>query len=136
MKKSLLVQALQEVLKEMSVSGDAGGYSTPFAFAKKGAGKNVATKTAEKLGYKTVQRPKHPSHTKMFDYLNEKLGFVTPNAFTSEKGMYEQPAVKYMEEIGMEVIDKPKNLSSKTLADYSTEKKNKKKDNENTTGKI
>lgn len=65
------MQALQEVLQEMSVSGDAGGYSTPFAFSKKGAGKNTATKTAEKLGYKTVERPKRPSHTKMFDYLDE-----------------------------------------------------------------
>ena len=65
------MQALQEVLQEMSVSGDAGGYSTPFAFSKKGAGKSTATKTAEKLGYKTVERPKRPSHTKMFDYLDE-----------------------------------------------------------------
>jgi len=32
---------------------------------------NNATKTAEKLGYKTVERPKRPSHTKMFDYLDE-----------------------------------------------------------------
>jgi hypothetical protein len=71
MKKSMLVQALQEVLQEMSTSGDAGGYLTPYAFSKKGAGKNTATKTAEKLGYKTVQRPSRPSHTKMFDYLDE-----------------------------------------------------------------
>ena len=28
-------------------------------------------KSAEKLGYKTVERPKRPSHTKMFDYLDE-----------------------------------------------------------------
>lgn len=71
MKKSVLVQALQEVLDEMSTSASAGAYSTPFAFSKKGAGKNNATKTAEKLGYKTVERPKRPSHTKMFDYLDE-----------------------------------------------------------------
>jgi hypothetical protein len=71
MKKSILVQALQEVLKEMSTTGGVGAYSTPFAFSKKGAGKNIATKTAEKLGYKTVQRPSRPSHTKMFDYLDE-----------------------------------------------------------------
>lgn len=71
MKKSQIIKAVQEVLGEMSTSGDAGGYLTKYAFAKKGQGKNIATKTAEKLGYKTVERPKRPSHTKMFDYLDE-----------------------------------------------------------------
>ena len=71
MKRSEIVKAVQEVLQEMSTTGGVGGYSTPFAFSKKGQGKNVATKTAEKLGYKTVERPKRPSHTKMFDYLDE-----------------------------------------------------------------
>lgn len=72
MKHSRLKQIIQEVLDEMSVTGAVGGYLTPRAFAKKGQGKNVATKTAEKLGMKTVQRPKRPSHTKMFTYLDEK----------------------------------------------------------------
>jgi hypothetical protein len=71
MKRSEIVKAVQEVLAEMSVSGDAGGYLTKYAFSKKGQGKNVATKTAEKLGYKTAQRPSRPSHTKMFDYIDE-----------------------------------------------------------------
>ena len=71
MKRSQIVKAIREVLEEMSTTAGVGGYSTPFAFAKKGQGKNVATKTAEKLGYKTVERPKRPSHTKMFDYLDE-----------------------------------------------------------------
>lgn len=71
MKRSEIVRAVQEVLEEMSTSAEAGAYSTPNAFAKKGQGKNAATKTAEKLGYKTVERPKRPSHTKMFDYLDE-----------------------------------------------------------------
>lgn len=71
MKMSEVVKAVQEVLTEMSVSGDAGGYLTKYAFSKKGQGKNVATKTAEKLGYKTVERPKRPSHTRMIDYLDE-----------------------------------------------------------------
>lgn len=71
MKRSEIVKAIQEVLEEMSTTGGVGGYSTPFAFSKKGQGKNAATKTAEKLGFKTVERPKHPSHTKMFDYLDE-----------------------------------------------------------------
>jgi hypothetical protein len=71
MKKSQIVKAVQEVLEEMSTTGGVGGYLTKNAFSKKGQGKNVATKTAEKLGYKTVERPKRPSHTKMFDYLDE-----------------------------------------------------------------
>jgi hypothetical protein len=71
MKKSQIVKAVQEVLEEMSTTGGVGGYLTKNAFSKKGQGKNAATKTAEKLGYKTVERPKRPSHTKMFDYLDE-----------------------------------------------------------------
>ena len=71
MKRSQIVKAVQEVLEEMSTTGGVGGYSTPFAFSKKGAGANAATKATEKLGYKTVERPKRPSHTKMFDYLDE-----------------------------------------------------------------
>ena len=71
MKRSEMIKAIQEVLEEISTTAGAGGYLTKYAFAKKGQGKNVATKTAEKLGYKTVERPKRPSHTKMFDYLDE-----------------------------------------------------------------
>ena len=71
MKRSQIVKAVQEVLEEMSTTGGVGGYSTPFAFSKKGAGANAATKATEKLGYKTVERPKRPSHTKMFEYLDE-----------------------------------------------------------------
>ena len=71
MKRSEVIKAVQEVLAEISVSGAVGGYLTKYAFSKKGLGKNIATKTAEKLGYKTVERPKRPSHTKMFDYLDE-----------------------------------------------------------------
>jgi hypothetical protein len=71
MKRSIIVKAVQEVLQEMSTTAGAGGYLTKYAFSKKGQGKNAATKTAEKLGFKTVQRPKRPSHTKMFTYLDE-----------------------------------------------------------------
>jgi len=71
MKRSQIVKAIQEVLQEMSTTGAVGGYSTPNAFAKKGQGKNIATKATEKLGFKTVSRPKRPSHTKGFDYLDE-----------------------------------------------------------------
>lgn len=71
MKRSEIVKAIQEVLEEMSTTGAVGGYQTPRAFAKPGQGKNAATKATEKLGYTAAPRPKHPSHTKMFDYLDE-----------------------------------------------------------------
>lgn len=131
MKRSQLKQLVQEVLSEMSTTGTGASfspgsgeqYATPYAFSK-GAGKNRATKYLEKLGYKTVKRPKRPSHTKMFDYLNERGAgaYVTPNAFCSEKEMYDSDPVKYMKEIGMEVVDEPKHLSTKKLETYSTKK--------------
>ena len=51
MKKSKLIQAVREVIKELSTTSGAGGYLTPNAFSKDGK-KNKATKQAEKLGYK------------------------------------------------------------------------------------
>ncbi len=71
MKRSEIIKAVQEVLQEMSTTGGVGGYLTKNAFSKKGQGKNAATKASAKLGYKAAPRPKHPSHTKMFDYLDE-----------------------------------------------------------------
>lgn len=68
MKRSEIVKAIHEVLEEMSTTGAVGGYQTPRAFAKPGQGKNVATKTAEKLGYTTVKAKKYPYSTKMIDY--------------------------------------------------------------------
>jgi hypothetical protein len=68
MKRSEIVKAIHEVLEEMSTTGAVGGYQTPRAFAKPGQGKNVATKTAEKLGYTTVKPKKYPYSTKMIDY--------------------------------------------------------------------
>lgn len=84
MKKSKLVDIIKEVLGEMSVTGGGGGaapaggeatftpgtgeqYATPKAFAKKKAKKGVTRETVNS-GYKEVQRPKHPSHTDMWDF--------------------------------------------------------------------
>jgi hypothetical protein len=126
MKRSQIVEAVREVLKELSTTGGVGGYSTPFAFSKKGAGTNAATKATQKLGFKPVKMKKRPYDTKAFTYLSERGAgpYVTPNAFTSEAGMYDQDAVKYMEEQGMEVIGKPKNPSKKTIQNYSDKKNN------------
>jgi len=71
MNREQIITLVREVIDEMSTTGAVGGYLTPKAFSKKGQGKNIATKTAERLGFKTVQRPKRPSHTKLFDYLDE-----------------------------------------------------------------
>ena len=58
-------QLVQQELDEMSVSGDAGGYLSPMAFAKKGQGKNAATKYAEKMGFKLAKKP---TTSKVVDY--------------------------------------------------------------------
>jgi hypothetical protein len=74
MKRSKLLEIIKEVLDEQeggavgNVTGAVGPIATPKAFAKKGQGKNVATKTAEKLGYTTVKAKKYPYSTKMIDY--------------------------------------------------------------------
>lgn len=79
MKRSQLVSLVKEVLQELSSTGTGATftpgtgaqYATPFAFSKKGSGKNRATKYGEKLGYKTVKRKKRPYSTKLIDYLDE-----------------------------------------------------------------
>ena len=112
MKRSEIIKAVQEVLEEMSTTGGVGGYSTPFAFSKKGAGANAATKASQKLGFKAAPRPKHPSHTKMFDYLDE-MQINTPHAFVSETQMEDSDAVKHTEEMGYKLVKKTKKASDK-----------------------
>ena len=56
----------EDELDEMSTSGAAGAYSTPFAFKGNKKGENVATKTAMSQGYK--KSPAMPSDSKVFDY--------------------------------------------------------------------
>ena len=68
--KDLVRTALKEVNAVGSggasfSAGDGMNYATPRAF---GGGKR-AKKTLVNFGYKEVKRPKHPSHTKGFDYL-------------------------------------------------------------------
>ena len=80
MKKSKIAEIIREILGEMSVTGGGGGaapagggatftpgtgeqYATPKAFSKK-----KVTKETKNSGYKEVQRPKHPSHTDMWDF--------------------------------------------------------------------
>ena len=109
MKRSHLIELIREVLDEMSTTGGL-GYLTPNMFAKPGQGKNAATKQGERLGLKTVKRPKHPSHTKMFDYLHEDGGGTAdvPYAFTTEEGLYAHDGVKISEKLEMELVDNKK----------------------------
>ena len=50
--RELIRQAIAEILEEDNVTGGGEAYMTKFAFSK--GGKNIATKTAEKLGMKVV----------------------------------------------------------------------------------
>jgi hypothetical protein len=60
-------QMVREMMDEESTSGDAGAYLTPKAFAKKGQGKNAATKAAEKQGFKVAPEGM-PKNSKAFNY--------------------------------------------------------------------
>lgn len=120
MKKSELIQKIKEVLAEMSTTGTGASfspgqgeqYATPYAFSKKGAGKNAATKQGERLGLKVVKRPKHPSHTKMFDYLDE-MNYGIPQVFVSETQMEDSDAVKKTEEMGYTKVKASKKSDKK-----------------------
>jgi len=64
--KEYIKSLVRELLDEESTSGDAGGYLTPMAFAKKGQKTNAATKQAERSGWKKTEGM--PKHSKMLDY--------------------------------------------------------------------
>lgn len=80
MKRTDLIQLVREILDEVSMTGTGASftpgqgeqYATPYAF-KKGSGDNRAVKFLKKIGYTKLDRPKRPSHTKLFDYLDEEL---------------------------------------------------------------
>jgi hypothetical protein len=71
MKKSEFIEVLRELiqqeLNEVNVTGAIAPITTPFAFSK-GKKDNRAVKTMKGFGYTKAERPKRPSHTKMFDF--------------------------------------------------------------------
>jgi hypothetical protein len=75
MNKLDLQNLIREILSELSSTGTGATfspgtgeqYATPKAFGNIGV--NRGTKSTQKLGFKKVQRPKRPSHTKLADYL-------------------------------------------------------------------
>jgi hypothetical protein len=120
MKRSKLLEIIKEVLSEDgavgnvtgAMDGGMGSPKTPRAFAKPGQGENSATKIMKKDGFKTVARPKRPSNTKMFDYLDE-MHFGTPHAFVTEAEMENSDAVKHTEEMGYKKVSKTNKASDK-----------------------
>jgi hypothetical protein len=63
--KEFIKSLVRKHLGEESVSGDAGEYMTPRAFAGKKKSDNLATKTAEEEGYTKAKKPKK---SKVVDY--------------------------------------------------------------------
>jgi hypothetical protein len=63
--RELIRQAIAEILDEENATSGGEAYMTKFAFSK--GGKNRATKTAEKLGYKVVG--KVPKSGKTFEFV-------------------------------------------------------------------
>ena len=72
MNKKIIVQAVREVLEELSTTAGVGSYLSKYAFGRKGV-KNRATKKMEKLGYKVIKNKKRPYSTKLIDYLDENV---------------------------------------------------------------
>ena len=64
--RELIRQAIAEILDEDNVTGGGEAYLTKFVFSK--GGKNVATKTAEKLGFKVVGN--RPKTGKTYEFVN------------------------------------------------------------------
>jgi hypothetical protein len=58
----------EDELEEMSISGDAGAYSTPYAFRGNKKGENAATKAAISQGFKKASTSL-PKNSKVVDYV-------------------------------------------------------------------
>jgi hypothetical protein len=95
----------EEELDEMSTSGGAGAYSTPFAFRGNKKGENVATKTAVSQGMELA--PGMPKDSKILDY--KQLTGKKPKTYK----MYES----------IENIVKEEMLSEGTYSKFKTEVK-------------
>lgn len=76
----LIKELLYEELYEISTTSGAGQYSTPFAFSKKNQKGNRAVAILKKIGYKQVERPKRPSNTKLFTFLQEGTAIITTSS--------------------------------------------------------
>ena len=90
--KEYIKLLVRELLDEVSTSGDAGAYSTPFAFAKKGQKTNAAIQTAKSQGMKLVPAG-IPSDSKVKDYKA-----IWKSAEKPKYKMYKESLVKLIEQ--------------------------------------
>jgi hypothetical protein len=104
----------EDELEEMSVSGDAGAYSTPYAFRGNKKGENAATKAAISQGFKKASTAL-PKNSKVVDYV--KL-------FEDEYEMNQDPKTKEFTK-RVKLSDKDKETIKKAL-DLIAKEKNKK----------
>jgi hypothetical protein len=130
MKKSRLLEIIKEVMSEEgNVTGAISPLQTPAAFAKKGQGKNAATKQGEKFGFTTVKEKKRPYSTKGITYLKEEDAgnAEAPYAFTTEEGLHTHAGVKISEKLGMQIANKTKkSTNNKVKNSQKTDNKSKK----------
>jgi len=112
--KKYIKELIQQELDEMSGTGGGEAYSTSFAFSKKRQGANLATKNAEKSGWKLAKKPKTSKvvdYKKIFEMANKlSTGAVgnpndpqsrsfTPKGFELPKKMFEPVTVQDNERI-------------------------------------
>jgi len=106
--KEFIKQLVRDVLDEESTSGDAGPYSTPYAFSKKGQKTNAATKAAEGEGMKKAPVG-IPGDSKVYDY----------KSFFGKKPTYKL----YKENMDIQDIIKQELLSEATYKQFKKEVK-------------
>jgi hypothetical protein len=102
----------EDELEEMSVSGDAGAYSTPYAFRGNKKGENAATKAAISQGFKKASTSL-PKNSKVVDY--KKL-------FEDEYEMNQDPKTKEFTK-RVKLSDKDKETVKKIQALMAKQKK-------------
>jgi hypothetical protein len=106
--KEFIKQLVRDILDEESTSGDAGPYSTPYAFSKKGQKTNAATKAAEGEGMKKSPAGM-PNDSKVYDY----------KSFFGKKPTYKL----YKENMDIQDIIKQELLSEATYKQFKKEVK-------------
>jgi hypothetical protein len=106
--KEFIKQLVRDILDEESTSGDAGPYSTPYAFSKKGQKTNGATAEAGREGMKLAPKGM-PSDSKVYDY----------KSFFGKKPTYKL----YKENMGIQDIIKQELLSEATYKQFKKEVK-------------
>lgn len=79
--KEYIKSLVREIIEEDNVTSGGEAYSTPFAFSKKGQKTNVATKTAEKQGFKVAPSV---NESLMKIVKEELINEVTYNRFKNE----------------------------------------------------